>query len=598
MSGKRTAEFAGLEEELEKLMGGSRCDVCFVPIGSAEQATKHYGGKIHAKKVERWKEQWVAQKRIKLEAENIEFNYVTNSNGSGKENNKAVTPPVEVVKEEVYEAPIKREVIEDVKEESRETIPPLAAASLDPKLLDQLDPAAMKKMLNIKKKNRWDNPEEENGTDITEEDDPNDFSIPVNFNTLMRRCFNPNTGLGYCQICNRLFRSEAEATKHWKGSKHAGKVDIYHSLLASEAAVLAGTAQPAPPPHRGYYCELCEADCSSDSQLEQHFCGDRHRTNLRAMERELASDPELDKDINPYNLPELWLRERKHCAVCDVPVTSIRMAKIHFNGRNHRLAAGLNITEASKAAEFYSSGELHCQSCNFSVTTQLELKSHQAGIRHLENERTRLAVEATDGTWSCQQPEPSEPPKYSVQDPGNGWSGESIGLSPEMMMAGMMPGNNGPMGHPGMMMGGNMGMYGPMMGGPMMGGPIMPLMGMPDQMSEKRRYAGVDLENLKCEVCEVKFTSKSQIDVHVQLPAHMDKSKVLFAHIYVITLNGVLKDLPVDEDEKELKEPEAFVPIPLTAESISSVRTRSHSIHCPFCKVWFPSITILKYFHR
>ena len=69
MSGKRTAEFAGLEEELEKLMGGSRCDVCFVPIGSAEQATKHYGGKIHAKKVERWKEQWVAQKRIKLEAE-------------------------------------------------------------------------------------------------------------------------------------------------------------------------------------------------------------------------------------------------------------------------------------------------------------------------------------------------------------------------------------------------------------------------------------------------------------------------------------------------------------------------------------------------
>ena len=68
--------------------------------------------------------------------------------------------------------------------------------------------------------------------------------------------------------------------------------------------------------------------------------------------------------------------------------------------------------------------------------------------------------------------------------------------------------------------------------------------------------------------------------------------------MYVITLNDILKDLPVDEDEKELKEPEAFVPIPLTAESISSVRTRSHSVHCPFCKVWFPSITILKYFHR
>jgi len=398
----------------------------------------------------------------------------------------------------------------------------------------------------------------------------------------MRCCFNPNTGLGYCQICNKLFRSQAEALKHWKGSKHSGKVSVYHSLLASEAAVLAGTAQPNPPPHRGYYCELCEADCSSDSQLEQHFCGDRHRTNLRAMERELASDPELDKDINPYNLPELWLRERKHCTLCDVPVTSIRMAKIHFNGRNHRLAAGLNITEASKMAEFSSGGELHCQSCNFSVSNQLELKSHQAGIRHLENERTRQAVEATDGTWSCHQPEPSELPKYSVQDPGNGWSGESIGLTQEMMMAGQgHPQNN--------IMGGHMGMFGPM-NGPMMGmgGPIMPLMGgpghmgMPGQMSEKRRYAGTDLDNLKCEVCEVKFTSRSQIDVHVQLPAHFEKSK----------------DLPVEEDEEELKEPEAFVPNPLTADSISSVRTRSHSIHCPFCKVWFPSVTILKYFHR
>ena len=523
MSGKRSAEFAGLEEELQTLCGPARCDVCFVPIGGAEQAARHYGGKIHAKKVERWKDQWVAQKKIKLETDNKEL-FLNDSNGTKEENIEAIQPVAEEDKE--IEVPVKREVIEDVSpEENTETVPPLAAASLDPKLLDQLDPAAMKKMLNIKKKNRWDNPEEENGADNKcdpEEDDPNDFSIPVQFEKLMRRCFNPNTGLGYCQICNKLFRSEAEAVKHFRGSKHAGKVDLYHSLLASEAAVLAGTAQPAPPPHRGYYCELCEADCSSDSQLEQHLSGDRHRTNLKAMERELASDPELDKDINPYNLPELWLRERKHCTLCDVPITSIRMAKIHFNGRNHRLAAGLNMTEASKMAEFYNSGEFTCQTCNFSVSTQLELKSHQAGIRHLENERTRLAVEGTEGSWSCHQPTPSDPPKFSVQDPGNGWSGESIGLSQEMMMAGLGP--TGPMGqHPGMM-GGPMGMFGPMMGGPMMGGPG--LMGMPGQMSEKRRYAGVDLESLKCGVCEVKFTSRSQIDVHVHLPAHLEKAKV------------------------------------------------------------------------
>ena len=539
MSGKRSAEQGGLEQELEeeleeelyRLCGPGKCEVCFVPIGSAEVASRHYGGKIHGKKVSRWREQWLAQKKIKLETELPSGSVSsTDSNGSGLQYNaedNAVTAPEQVKIEIEKEVPVKREVIEDVNpEENTESVPPLAAASLDPKLLDQLDPAAMKKMLNIKKKNRWDNPDEENGDekkDDPADDDPFDFSIPVDFAKVMRRCFNPNTGLGYCQICNKLFRSQADMMKHLRGSKHAGKVDVYHELLASEAAVLAGTAQPNPPPHRGFYCELCEADCSSDSQLEQHLCGDRHRTNLRSMERELASDPELDKDINPYNLPELWLRERKHCTLCDVPVTSIRMAKIHFNGRNHRLAAGLNITEASKMAEFYSGGELRCESCNFSVSTQLEMKSHQAGIRHLENDRTKVAVEETGGTWSCHHPTPSDPPKYSVQDPGNGWSGESIGLSPEMMMAGA-GGPQAPMGHqhPGLMMGpGPMAMYGPMMGGPM-----MPMMGMPGPVSEKRRYAGVDMENLKCEVCEVKFTSKSQIDVHIQLPAHLEKAKV------------------------------------------------------------------------
>ena len=547
MSGKRSAELAGLEAELERLCGASRCEVCFVPIGSQEQANRHYGGKIHAKKVERWRDQMVAQKKIKLETENRDI--VTNDSNGRENHSEAPEPPansvvpqplitfeapkppakseasqplVEEVKE--LDVPVKREVIEDVKpEEVTETLPPLAAASLDPKLLDQLDPAAMKKMLNIKKKNRWNNPDEENNADKKNdqvEDDPNDFSIPVEFEKLMRRCFNPNTGIGYCQICNKLFRSEASVTKHFRGSKHAGKVDLYHSLLASEAAVLAGTAQPAPPPHRGYYCELCEADCSSDSQLEQHLSGDRHRTNLKGMERELAGDPELDKDINPYNLPELWLRERKHCNLCDVPITSIRMAKIHFNGRNHRLAAGLNLTEASKMGEFYNSGEFRCETCNFNVATELELKSHQAGIRHLENERTRLAVEGTEGTWSCNQPVPSDPPKYSVQDPGNGWSGESIGLSQEMMMAGA--GGGGPMGpNPAMMMMG-MGMYGPMMGGP---GP-MGMMGMPGQVSESRKYAGVDRDDLKCVLCEVKFTSIEQIDVHIELPAHLEKAKV------------------------------------------------------------------------
>merc|ERR1719232_1461472 len=116
------------------------------------------------------------------------------------------------------------------------------------------------------------------------------------------------------------------------------------------------------------------------------------------------------------------------------------------------------------------------------------------------------------------------------------------------------------------------------------GGPMGPMGGPPGPMGypgpDNRKYAGVDVDGRECQVCGVKFTDKSQLDQHIQLPSHLEKAK----------------DIPVEPNGIP-PEPEPYVPVPLTADSISSVRTKSHSIHCPFCKVWFPSITILKYYH-
>jgi hypothetical protein len=94
-------------------------------------------------------------------------------------------------------------------------------------------------------------------------------------------------GIGYCPYCNKIFVNAKEANKHFTGTKHAAKVshtfcisttvstylpytlhsigivlfyslegvryvqvEIYQQLLMSEAAILAGTAQPAPSSHR------------------------------------------------------------------------------------------------------------------------------------------------------------------------------------------------------------------------------------------------------------------------------------------------------------------------------------------------------------
>ena len=145
MSLKRSANFdVEVEAEISRLCTETRCDVCLVPISSKEQRDKHYAGKIHAKKLERWKDNFIGQKKAKLEEENsvsvddCSQCYKRDTSSSDEDPEQSSAP---------HQPQIDRAVIQvnDNKEES-----PLASAALDPKLLDQLDPSAMKKMLNLK----------------------------------------------------------------------------------------------------------------------------------------------------------------------------------------------------------------------------------------------------------------------------------------------------------------------------------------------------------------------------------------------------------------------------------------------------------------
>jgi len=614
---KRGADFDDdFEEELKKMCTETKCDICVVPISGKEAGDKHYSGKIHKKKVQKWKESWLSFKKSKvIKSEGGDDDNSMHSESNGGNDNGGYSAPVS--DQDPIQGMLRqqREAVDgsngvkvednggDASEKSTEEstddrLLALSKAPLDPKMLDSMDPSQMKKVINPKKKNRWGDDEESRAA--PPEDDPLDFSFPDTYEKAMYMCFNPKTGIGYCQICNVMDRYEKKVKKHFRSAKHMGKLQTYNEQMASEAAVLSGSAEANPPPHRGFFCEVCEADCSSESQLEQHMTGDRHRTNLRLMESALAADPELDKDINPYNLPELWLRDRKHCYMCDVQLSSLRMATIHFNSRDHRRAAGLKVSEASKNGQWLNEGDLHCDVCNFRVKTEIEMRTHEAGIRHIENEKTKLAVEGAGGTWSCPKPAPIAPPRYSVQDPGVGWTGESIQMSAEMInMMDSMSGQAGFEGQAGWTpgqgpMGGHMGrnpMY-PGPNGPAGGrGPpqwyhMQPQHQEPAYVNPKvieaRRYAGVDVQGLHCKCCDVRFTDKDQLEQHVELPDHMEKAK----------------DIPHEELSFQQMNPQDYVPIPITGDSMSSVRTKQNSLHCPFCKVWFPTITILIYYHR
>ena len=64
---KRAAHDDLLDGELGKLLTDTQCDVCFVPLAGREAADKHYAGKIHAKKLDKWKMNYIGMKKQKLE---------------------------------------------------------------------------------------------------------------------------------------------------------------------------------------------------------------------------------------------------------------------------------------------------------------------------------------------------------------------------------------------------------------------------------------------------------------------------------------------------------------------------------------------------
>ena len=214
---KRVGDDDMFDGELEKLLADTKCDVCFVSLSGKEAADRHYGGKIHAKKLEKWKINWIGLKKQKLEEmeskHKLSLAAFENSLGSDEESEETEESPnqsslVSNGHSQPSQLPIKSENGEDsVKKEPGSPPPVLASGALDPKQLDNMDPAEMRRMLNgSKKKNRWDTPEseEETGSEVKSDD----FSIPTQFKDLMKRCFNRKTGIGYCPICNKLFRWE------------------------------------------------------------------------------------------------------------------------------------------------------------------------------------------------------------------------------------------------------------------------------------------------------------------------------------------------------------------------------------------------------
>ena len=142
---KRAGDDDMFDGELERLLADTKCDVCFVPLSGKEAADKHYGGKIHAKKLEKWKINWIGLKKQKLEEmENKHKQSLAayeNSLGSDEESEEteeSLNEPSPVSNGDSHPSQIPMPKTEDVlKKEPGSPTPILASGALDPKQLDR-----------------------------------------------------------------------------------------------------------------------------------------------------------------------------------------------------------------------------------------------------------------------------------------------------------------------------------------------------------------------------------------------------------------------------------------------------------------------------
>uniref|UniRef100_A0A3B3SD41 Zinc finger protein 385D n=1 Tax=Paramormyrops kingsleyae TaxID=1676925 RepID=A0A3B3SD41_9TELE len=193
-----------------------------------------------------------------------------------------------------------------------------------------------------------------------------------------------------CSVCRLKFNSESQASAHYKGTKHAKKLKaleapssnqspavtarspltsmertstkVRHPILLRTktlARVTEDTECPAPPAasppseadaeseteeekaKRLLYCSLCKVAVNSQSQLEAHNSGTKHKTMLEARcgGGSIKSFPRpglKSKLASPTKTATGLQNKTFHCEICDVHVNSETQLKQHISSRRHK----------------------------------------------------------------------------------------------------------------------------------------------------------------------------------------------------------------------------------------------------------------------
>jgi len=109
--------------------------------------------------------------------------------------------------------------------------------------------------------------------------------------------------------------------------------------------------------------------------------------------------------------------------------------------------------------------------------------------------------------------------------------------------------------------------------------------------SEEHALAEANQEVYTCRLCKTNLTSTLDFNMHCDTQKHLQNMAAKQERDHLRAMGQFVPDSEDEEEDEEKLLPE---PIPDEGEP---QRTRMSPWHCGFCNLWFPTITILRFYH-
>ncbi|XP_020172345.3 uncharacterized protein [Aegilops tauschii subsp. strangulata] len=209
-----------------------------------------------------------------------------------------------------------------------------------------------------------------------------------------------------CSVCDANCYNETDLQNHLRGRRHQRNIEALQGEGKGAEARLHEREVPQPPeknlkPVSTWLCSICDANCTSQSDLENHLRGRRHQKKIEAFQGEgKGSEPRLHEK----KMPQLAENNQKPvsrwmCSICSAKCKSQSDLSSHLRSRRHQE----NI-EAFQGEGKGSEARLHekkmpqladnnqtpvskwmCSICSANCKSQSDLSSHLRSRRHQQN---------------------------------------------------------------------------------------------------------------------------------------------------------------------------------------------------------------------